>query len=320
MSRPSKTTGTPQQSSLSSPNSTDALKNIFINVNGEFQSIDQANISVLDRGFLYGDSLYEVLRTLHGRPLFLKEHLDRLEKSALLWKMDLRSRIPHYSKEILKTLQAFRAHPNTLNQDAYCRFILTRGSGKIGFSLSAILTEPSFVIILLPVTEFHKPIEKGIALNVVSRIRNHPQALDPAMKSGNYLNNLLAYLEAQEQGYEDALLCDAEGFLTEGTTFNIFYAKDKTVVTPPLDVGILDGITRRQVLQISRNLGFDTREVRFPKNRLYEADEVFISSTLRDVFPVSRVDNQKFSIPGPVTLQLRKAYNEFLKTILKGSP
>ena len=123
-------------------------------------------------------------------------------------------------------------------------------------------------------------------------MRNDPRALDPAMKSGNYLNSLLAYLEAAEAGFDDALLCNAEGNLTEGTTFNIFYVRRGIVATPPLDIGILDGITRRHVIELAAKLGIPVREVRFPHERLYEADEVFMTSSIKEVFRVARVDSK----------------------------
>jgi branched-chain amino acid aminotransferase len=126
------------------------------------------------------------------------------------------------------------------------------------------------------------------------------------------LNSLLAFLEAADEnaGYDDALLCNAEGHLTEGTTFNIFYVGRGIVCTPPLDIGILDGITRRKTIEVARDLGFEVREVRFPKERLYEADEVFMTSTIKEVFPVTRVDRKVIADgkPGPITVQLAEAF------------
>jgi branched-chain amino acid aminotransferase len=147
-------------------------------------------------------------------------------------------------------------------------------------------------------------------LRVVDRFRNHPKALDPAMKSGNYLNNLLSYLEGTTRGDDDALICDHEGFVTEGTTFNIFYVRRGIICTPPLPVGILDGITRRTVIAQARNLGLEVRESYFPKQRLYEADEVFATSTLKEVMAVTRVDGKKIAkgSPGPITARLRQGF------------
>jgi branched-chain amino acid aminotransferase len=152
--------------------------------------------------------------------------------------------------------------------------------------------------------------EKGTALQIVQRERNSPRALDPAMKSGNYLNSLLAFLEAQEAGFDDALLADAQGFMTEGTTFNLFYVKRGIVVTSPLEVGILDGITRRHVIEVARKNEIPVREVRYPASRLHEADEVFLTSTIKEVFPITRVDQVRIGNgkPGPTTRRLKALF------------
>jgi branched-chain amino acid aminotransferase len=132
------------------------------------------------------------------------------------------------------------------------------------------------------------------------------------MKSGNYLNSLLAYLEAAGDGFDDAILCNFDGHVTEGTTFNVGYIKRRCLATPPLDVGILDGITRRRLIRIAREIGLEVREVRFPKERMYEADEVFLSSTIKEAFPVTRLDQKRIGDgkPGAWTRKLQKAFRE----------
>lgn len=296
------------------------MQNVVVNVNGEILKDPMAPVaSVFDRSFMYGDSLYEVARTYEGKFLFLEEHLIRMGKSAELCRMKLSQPLSLYRAECEKSLKAFQALPGMKTTEAYCRIIVSRGTGKIGFGTENLLTPSQYFIIVQPLNPPTEAFfEKGYEFQVVKRLRNDPRALDPAMKSGNYLNSLLAYLEATHEGYHDALMCDSQGFLTEGTTFNIFYARRGIIATPPLEVGMLDGITRRKVIQIARELGYEVRECRFPKERLYEADEVFMTSTIKEAFPVTKVDGKSIhdGKPGPITRALRAAFNaEALKIV-----
>ncbi|MBC7386847.1 MAG: aminotransferase class IV [Cryobacterium sp.] len=292
-----------------------ASKNIVLNVNGEFIADPFApSISAFDRSYLYGDSLYEVVRTYGGRFLYLEEHLVRLAKSADLCKMKLSKPLSFYAQECEKSLNAF----NTLNApkltEAYCRLVISRGTGKIGFGTENILSGPTFAVIVQPLNPpTPEQWEAGYRYGVVDRWRNEKRALDPAAKTGNYLNSLLAYLEATNDGYQDALLCDSAGFLTEGTTFNLFYVKRDIIVTPPFSSGILDGITRRTVIQIARRMGLEVREVPFPKERLYDAAEIFMTSTIKEVAPVVEIDGRKIANgkPGKITRRLKNAFTEY---------
>lgn len=242
----------------------------------------------------------------------MAEHLDRLFESARLARMEISQSKKTFQEEMEKSIAEFRALPGQQNSEAYCRIIVTRGVGKIGFGLNCVMTPTQYVIL----TQRLDPpgpeqFQKGYRYRVVERIRNHPKATDPAMKSGNYLNSLLAFLEAGPE-FDDALLCNGDGHLTEGTTFNIFYVKNGIVVTSPLDIGILDGLTRRATLDLAKKLGIPVREVRFPKERLYEADEVFMTSTIKEVFPVTQVDQKKIAKgkPGPITEKLHHAFKK----------
>jgi branched-chain amino acid aminotransferase len=288
--------------------------NAIVNVNGQIISPTEAKVSVFDRSFLYGDSLYEVVRTYHGKFFGMDEHLQRLEQSAVLCHMELAQSRDQFVKEIHTTYKAFRAQKGCENSDAYCRLVVSRGTGRIGFGREYLITSTQYVIIVQPLdVPSAEKFEAGCKLRVVNRLRNDPRALDPAMKSGNYLNSLLGYLEARDQGFDDALLANADGHITEGTTFNIGYVKRGIVVTPPLDIGILDGITRRHLIDLARKMGIEVRETRFPKERLYEADEVFWMSSLREAFPVVQIDDHKIGNgrPGPVTRKLSQAVKEF---------
>ena len=315
------------------------MANSIININGNLIAVyspdtdptegrqswlhPDARISVFDRSYLYGDSLYEVARTYGGRFFLLEEHLERLEASARLCHMELSQNRATLLGEIEKTWRAFKALPENStvhpNREAYLRIVLSRGSGKIGFAKECVKSPTTFTLYMQPVEEpTAEQRQKGMHLWVAARLRNDPRALDPAMKSGNYLNSLLAYLEAQDASnsaaptgpYDDALLCNADGHITEGTTFNIFYVRRGIVVTPPLDIGILDGITRRKVIELARQHSYPVREVRFPKERLYEADEVFLTSSVREVFAVTALDGRKISRgkPGPITRHLEALY------------
>lgn len=291
------------------------MKNAVININGQILSADEAKISVFDRGYLYGDSLYEVFRSYHGEFFLIDDHLKRLEKSAELCRMTLKQKTSVYRDEIYRTFQIFKAKPENEKIEAYARLIVSRGIGKIGFGLDCLLSPTQYTIIIQPVEPpTSEMLKRGMKLQISERLRNHPRALDPAMKSGNYLNSLLAYLEAHEENYHDALLCNSDQHITEGTTFNIFYIRKKIVVTPPLDIGILDGITRRKVLGLASQLGLSVREVRFPRERLYEADEVFISSSIREVFSVTQIDQKTIGSGsvGPITQKLQESYQKLL--------
>jgi branched-chain amino acid aminotransferase len=292
----------------------------LINLNGRIIPLAEANVSVFDRSFLYGDSLYEVVRTYEGKPFRLREHLERMEKSAVLCSMKFSQGIDEYHREILRSIDAYRAQPGRASEDVYVRIVVSRGSGKIGFGLGNLETPTLYVIIVEPISMFpNKPFSQGTKLQISSRIRNSPKALDPAMKSGNYLNSLLAYLSAADSGFDDALMVDHQGFLTEGTTYNLFYVNRGIIATAPLDVGILDGITRRAVIDLSVELGIPVREVRFPKEYLYEADEVFVTSSLKEVLPVLDIDGKKINKgkPGPVAARLAEAFRELVKRELE---
>ncbi|MBC7690757.1 MAG: aminotransferase class IV family protein [Methylotenera sp.] len=289
------------------------MQNILVNVNGDIHSADKATVSVFDRGYLYGDSLYEVARSYDGIFLHLDDHLYRMEKSAELCHMVLGQPTELYHSEIYRTFAEFRKLPGHAKTEAYCRILVTRGVGKIGFGLNCILTPTQYVIIVQPVEPpSEEQFNHGMNLQISKRLRNDARALDPAMKSGNYLNSLLAYLEANAQDCDDAVMCNSDGHITEGTTFNIFYIRNNILATPPLDIGILDGITRRQVIRIAGEMGLPVREVRFPRERMDEADEVFMTGSVKEVFPITRIDGKPVGSgkPGKLTREIAKRYRQ----------
>lgn len=302
------------------------MQNTIVNVNGQIQTFDPAKahldyrISTFDRSYLYGDSLYEVARTYGGRFFALDEHLRRLELSGHLCKMEFKQSLAHYKAEMQRSLELFYKElgqrPGPGAPEAYCRIVISRGEGKIGFGNNCVASSTLYTIIVQKLDEpSSEQLAKGYKMQISRRLRNDPRALDPAMKSGNYLNSLLAYLDAAEERFDDALLVNYDDFLTEGTTFNLFYVNRGIIATPPLDIGILDGITRRKLIDLAREIGLEVREVRFPRERLYEADEVFLSSTIKEAFPITQVDEHKIGKgkPGPITMRLRAEFQKRVK-------
>lgn len=290
------------------------MQKAIVNLNGKLfggADLAAARVSVWDRSYLFGDSLYEVARTYGGKFFLMGEHLERLRQSAALCKMPLAQSTDDIAREAQKTLDAFLTQQP--GEEAYCRLIVSRGEGRIGFGLENLTTSTLLTVIVQPLMPpSTEQFERGMKVGVVARLRNDRRALDPAMKSGNYLNSLLAYLEAREQDQDDALMIDGMGHLTEGTTYNIAYVRRGILATPPLDIGILAGITRRRVLLLAKELGIPTREVRFPVERLLEADEVMALSTIREVFPITSLNNRKIGSgkPGPLTRQLAQRFRQ----------
>lgn len=277
-----------------------------INFNGELH--DQLNISVMDHGFLFGDSVYEVVSTLSNQPCFLDYHLDRLYKSAEA----IFLRIPRDKKWFHEQLK------NTLiaagNKESYVRIIVTRGVGEINIDPSSC-EHPNIIIMVMDVKEYSKSCyEKGIQVALVSIKRNPRDALNPGVKTGNYLNNVLAIMEADKLGAQDAIMVNPWGYLTEGTTSNLFFVCEGHILTPSLECGILSGITRQMVIQLAKENGYHVEEGKWPGEELLKADEIFLTGTLKKVMPVSHLDGRPVGSgkPGPITQSLMRLYDDLL--------
>lgn len=286
---------------------------------GQWCKPEEAKVSVFDRSYLYGDSLYEVVRTYRGKLYGMENHLDRLWISAKLCQMTIDQTRSAVERLIEESIEQYYALPETEGTEAYVRLVLSRGTGKIGFSEKSRTTGTEVVTITQKIQEpSEEKRAQGIHLKTSKRFRNHPNALDPAMKSGNYLNCLLAFLEAEKEGYEDAILCDGDGMVTEGTTFNVFYVKGNVLVTPPFEVGILQGITRKTVIEAAHELGLTTREVHFPVSRMYEADEAFLTGTVKEVLGIATLDRKKIGSgrAGPVTQKLFEKFREHVYRVI----
>ncbi|HEY5450454.1 MAG TPA: aminotransferase class IV [Polyangia bacterium] len=282
---------------------------IRVFIDGAVRLPEEAKVSVLDRGFLYGDSVYETIGTLYGRLFAARDHLDRLERSArrIALRVPPRAEIEAAIKETV----AAAGNPETR-----VRVILTRGVGKLDLD-PASCDDCRLVVIAFPLgPPTPEMFAKGVAVTIVSITRNSPQAIDPAVKSGNYLNNVLALGEARRKnGAYEAILCAGDGSIAEGSTSNVFAVVRGEVWTPQPEVGILDGITRAKVMDLARGAGIKLIERRIQPDELRGADEAFITSATRGVLPVTTIDGQPVAtgVPGPITKQLMALYDELAR-------
>lgn len=280
----------------------------FASVNGVVTDAAEARVSVLDNGFTFGDAVYETLRTYGHRPFHLDRHLARLRRSA----DRLRIRIPEDDRELAQRVDALLARA-TGHPESYLRLIVSRGVGDISYNFDRV-QGPTIVMVTKPLVPLPDAYYRdGIAVIVSSVQRNHPSALDPAIKSCNLLNNALAMQEAQDKGALEPIMLNANGDVAEGAGSNVFVVKDGTLVTPTLDAGILPGVTRAVVLERAQALGIPAREGTIRVPDLLAADEAFITSSLKEVAPVRTVDGRPVGggRPGPVTRRLLADYRAY---------
>ena len=278
----------------------------YASVNGEITPAEEARVSVLDNGFTFGDAVYETLRTYGGRPFHLDRHLERLRRSAD------RLAIPMPAGEALaRDLDALLAR--AANPESYIRIIVTRGRGDISYHFDRV-QGPTVVMVVKPLAAFPASHHTaGVPVILSSVRRNSPQSLDPAIKSCNLLNNILAMREAQAKGAFEPVMLNAIGEVAETASANLFLVKGGTLLTPPLDAGILPGVTRQLVLDLAPGLSLPVREEPVAVKDLLAADEVFITSTLKEVLPVATIDGRPVGAgrPGPVTLRLLGALRAY---------
>ena len=276
-----------------------------VHVNGQILTEEHATISVFDHGFLFGEGIYETLRTYGREPFLLDRHLVRLRYSASLMALE----VPFSDEELGQRVRdTMAAHPAL--DEAYIRILLTRGVGELSYNLAATPT-PSLVIIVKPFTPHsERTFAEGIPVVVVGIRRNHPTALNPMIKSNNLLNNALAMQEALRRGGQEALMLNQAGELAECSQSNIFLVRRGEVLTPPLSAGLLPGITREYVLELASALRIPAREASLDLHDLESADEVFLTGTTREVTPVVTVDGKpvRDGKPGVVTKGLLEAF------------
>lgn len=276
----------------------------IVYVNGRITSADEAVVPVFDHGFLYGEGVYETLRTYHRRPFLFDAHMARLRRSAQM----IALAVPQSDTDLLDAVE--NTMTPCLADELYVRILLTRGIGDLSYNISATPT-PSLVIIVKPLSTFpDRNYTHGIRLSIVGIRRNHPQTLNPLIKSNNLLNNALAMQEAHRRGAEEALMLNQAGHVVECSQSNVFIVKDGHVATPPLSAGLLPGITRQLVLELAKAANLDVEERLFLADEVLAADEVFITGTTREITPVSSIDETPIArgLPGPVTQRLMAAF------------
>jgi branched-chain amino acid aminotransferase len=290
---------------------------MWVFVNDRFVPSTEATISVFDHGFLYGDGVYETIRS-YGARLFVRDlHLARLRRSADA--IGLEIPIPEKDWPALLHEAMAKNAVGTDAVDAYLRVTVSRGPGEIGLD-PALCQKATVVIMAKPLRPYPSHLyEKGVRVVVAQTRRNHPAALSPQIKSTSFLNNILAKREAVAAGAFDALLLNWREELAECTVSNLFFVRDGRLCTPSLDCGILDGITREIVLLLARERRLPVEEGRFHVPHLLEADECFLTNTSMALMPVTTLDNQPIGTgePGPITLSLRDFFDQALCRFLE---
>ncbi|AGY56736.1 aminotransferase class IV [Gloeobacter kilaueensis] len=270
---------------------------LLVNYNGTIAP--EASVSVLDRSFLYGDGVYEVTRTLAGRPVALGEHLERLRASARYLYLDVPWSDAQIEAQVERTLEAAD------NAESYIRIVVSRGAEEEISLLPGPEIAPALVIVVRAIAAEPVLDERGVQLVVVPRLRNDAEALSPAAKTGNYLNNILALIEARQLGADDAVLLNRRGELTEATTSNLWLVREGVVLTPATGAGILHGITRHFLLELLSQWQLPHTETTLHREDLYTADEAFLSSSVRLIAPVRRFDDYLLpACPGALTRRL----------------
>ncbi len=285
----------------------------WIYLNDRFVPHEEAVVSVFDHGFLYGDGVFETLRASRGRILMLAEHLARLERSA----SRLHLKLPISLEQFADLIQA-SVDRNQL-QEAYIRVTVSRGTGEIGLD-PALCKTPTLVIIAKPFVPYPESLySNGIAVAVVRTRRNLAQALPPEVKSLNFLNNILAKIDALAAGADEAIMLNYRGELTEGSTSNIFVVNAGQLRTPAMACGLLDGVTRGVVLELAKDLPIPSEETVLGTADLYAAEECFLTNTTQEVLPVTKVDGRMVGDgrPGPITARLRASYRARLERLLQ---
>jgi branched-chain amino acid aminotransferase len=282
-----------------------------VNVNGRTTDGKDAVISVFDHGFLFGEGIYETLRTYNGEPFLFDRHMRRLRRSAAMIDLALPLTDRQIAARFDETMSAAGLGPGG-GGEAYIRLLVTRGIGDLTYDPAAT-PEPSFVVIVKPHVDLKPAVyETGVKVALVPVIRNHPDTVNPLIKSNNLLNCALAMQEAVRRGAFEGLMRNYRGELAELSTANIFVVKNGAALTPPLDAGLLPGITREFLFEVGAEAGVPVREQLLKDPDLFGADEAFLTSTTREVVPIVTVDDRTIGSgkPGPVTKALLQKFRE----------
>jgi len=288
--------------------------NLKIYIDGNFYDQSEAKVSVFDHGLLYGDGVFEGIRFYHDRVFRLEEHIDRLWDSAKAIALE----IPMSRSEVIAAALETIRH-NDLH-DGYIRLLITRGAGSLGLSPDSC-RRPSVIIIAATITLYPEELyRKGLTMVTCATRRISPAALSPRIKSMNYLNNILAKIEAQEAGAAEGLMLNEQGYVAECTGDNLFIVKGDQIWTPPLNAGLLKGVTRDVVFELAEKAQLCIRERELTRYDVYTADECFLTGTAAEVIPAVQLDRRLIGNgqPGPVTLRLIELFREL--TCTTGTP
>jgi branched-chain amino acid aminotransferase len=284
-------------------------------VNGRIAPAEEAAIPVYDHGFLYGEGVYETLRTYNRVPFLLDRHIRRLRASAGY----LHLPVPFSDDQLASWIDDTMAAVGPM-REAYIRVLLTRGVGELTYDVQSTPV-PSLVIIVKPLEEPPaRLLTDGIKVALVPILRNHPGSVNPVIKSNNLLNNALAMQEANRRGADEGLMCNYRGELSECSQANFFIVRNGAALTPRNEAGLLEGLTRNFLFEVGDEIGVEVRyETLFPAD-LQSADEAFITSTTRELSPVTRIDDKPVGTgkPGPVTRRLHEAYRRRAYALTQG--
>jgi branched-chain amino acid aminotransferase len=284
----------------SRPRRTTGLKEAKIYIDGKFYAEANAKVSVFDHGLLYGDGIFEGIRFYNGRVFRLEEHLVRLWDSARSICLEIPMTMREMTEAVLETIRQ-----NHL-RDGYIRLLVTRGIGNLGLNPTQCKS-PSVIIIAATIALYHEDFyTKGLTIVTCATRRSNPAALNPAVKSLNYLNNVMARVEANLAGADEALMLNDEGYVAECTADNIFIVKHGQISTPPIAAGALRGITRSVVFEIAAELGVKVRETNLTRHDIFVADECFLTGTAAEIVPVVKADGRLIGSgkPGAITARI----------------
>ncbi|MGF1580848.1 MAG: branched-chain-amino-acid transaminase [Gemmataceae bacterium] len=277
-------------------------------INGLLYNKEEAKISVYDHGLLYGDGVFEGMRIYGGKVFRLQQHIDRLYESARSIMLEIPISPENMMEDVMATVQTNE------KTNGYIRLIVTRGSGTLGLDPRKC-SDPQVIIIVDDITLYPEEMyENGMELATVSTIRNHPNACNPRIKSLNYLNNVLAKIEAIQAGCAEALMLNHKGEVAECSGDNIFLVKGGILKTPPTDAGILEGITRNAVAELAEKANIPFLEVSLTRHDVYTADECFLTGSAAEIIPVVKCDQRVIGDgkPGPVTKELLEGFRRLV--------
>jgi branched-chain amino acid aminotransferase len=281
-----------------------------IYINGQFVEKEDARVSVFDHGLLYGDGVFEGIRSYNRKVFRLENHINRLYEGADAIRLKIPMKKRDMEAKIVETLKI-----NKLD-DAYIRVVVTRGIGDLGLDPRKC-KDPTIFIITDEIALYPKELyESGLPITIAKTRRNHPITLDPRIKSLNYLNNILGRIDAIDAGTEEALMLDIDGYIAECTGDNIFLVKGGKLYTPPAEIGALEGVTQDLVIELARKRGIDTEYKKMYPEEIFEAEECFLTGTAAEIIPVVSLDGKAIGVgtPGPVYKQLLADFRKVTET------